>query len=85
MPRKNNPLKKLIDQLNPTQLSGLAKRAKTTPESLRIAAGAYRTGKLALSPEFAARVERASKGELHRAQLSPVCARCPHAKKPTRS
>lgn len=82
--RKDNPLKQHLDQLTPAKRVAFAERAKTTPESLRIAANAYRTGKLNLSPEFAARIERASKGELHRAQLSPVCARCPHVKKPRR-
>lgn len=79
--RKDNPLKQHIGQLTPAKRIAFAKRAKSSVEAVRIAANAYRTGRLNLSPEFAGRLERASKGELHRAQLSPVCAACPHTKR----
>lgn len=76
-----NPLKEYLDTLTAVQRVTLAIRAKTSPGALRLTAAAYRTkGKLSISPEFAARLEKASKGALTRTQLAPVCAACPLAK-----
>jgi hypothetical protein len=79
---KSNPLKKYLADLTPDAIAKLARKAKTTPASLRVLSGAYRTGGRAnLSPALAGRLEVASDGALRREQLSPVCAGCPHTKK----
>ena len=38
--------------------------------------------RIAITPEFAARIEKASRGALPREKLSPVCAACPYSKLP---
>ena len=76
----SNPLKQYLDTLSPAQYAAFAVRAGTSTDTLRVTAGAYRTGGLALSPEFAARLEKASRGALRRQDLAPVCAKCPHTK-----
>lgn len=76
-----NPLEAYLAALTPKQREALAARAETSTETLRQTAKAYRTGgKLAVTPTLAARIERASKGAITRIEMSPVCARCPHAK-----
>lgn len=77
----NNPLKKFVSQLSPVERTKFAKRAKTSQSSIRITANAYRTGKVAVTAEFAGRLADASGGALLRAQLSPTCAKCPHSKR----
>ena len=79
--RAANALKKYLNSLSSVKLARFARRAKTTPESLRVVSGAYRTGgRPDLSPAFAGRVADASEGALTRAQLSLTCAKCPHTK-----
>ena len=75
-----NPLKDYLDQLSPDGRAAFASRAGSSVESIRITAGAYRTGGLVdIHPEFAARLEHASHGTLGRTALSSVCSTCPHA------
>lgn len=77
----SNPLKSYLDSLTAAQRVAFAKRAKSSIGAIRLTAGGYRTaGKLVVSSEFAGRLAKASQGVLTRAQLSPVCAKCPHAK-----
>ena len=70
----------LIDYLaalTPEARAAFAEKAGSSPMSLRLAAHGYKTGgKLSLSPEFAARIEAASEGELPRTLLSDTCAKC---------
>lgn len=81
-----NALKKWLAAATPAQQRLLAKRAGTTFAVLRQTAGAYRTnGKLTLTPDFAKRLELASRGipvvpALNREELCPACGRCEFAK-----
>ena len=78
----SNPLLEYLKSMPPKARAAFAANAGTSPGALRLAAKGYRTGgRLAISPELAARLERASGGLLKRADLSPVCAACPHAPK----
>ena len=79
--KMSNPLKDYLDGLTAVQRVAFANRAKSSIGSLRLTAAGYRTGgKLVVSSELAGRLAKASQGALTRAQLSPVCAKCPHAK-----
>lgn len=73
----------LLDHLaamSPDARTSFAKKAGSSPMSLRLAAHGYKTGgQLSLSPEFAARIEAASGGALPRTQLSDTCKKCPFA------
>lgn len=74
-----NPLKKYLISLTKDAREAFAAKAKTSTETLRVTAHG-RNGKVEITPAFAARLEKASRGALPRTKLSPVCAACPHAK-----
>lgn len=77
----DNPLSRYLKTLTPEQREQFADAAGSSPASLRLAAKGYKTeGCLSLTPEFAARLEKASGGALSRSELSPVCCDCPFAK-----
>lgn len=79
-----NVLQKWMSVATPEEKRELAFRAITTVGALRQAAGGYKTGgKLALTPEFAARIIAAAdylhrKGLpiLHKGDLCPACREC---------
>ncbi len=82
-----NALKAFIATMTPDELAAFAERAGSSPGAIRLAAQGYKTGRLlAVSPEFAARLEQAdTTGTLLREEMSPTCAKCPYsgANKPT--
>lgn len=76
----SNPLLKHLNSMSPEQRGEFAERAGSSPMSLRLAAKGYKTeGRLTITAEFAARIEKASDGELCRTSLSKTCAACPMA------
>jgi hypothetical protein len=76
----SNPLKTYLKRLTIKERQAFAERAGSSDGSLRLAANGYKTsGKLVISPAFAARLEEASGGVLKREQLSEACALCPYA------
>lgn len=76
-----NPLLQFLNSLTPAQREAFAKAAKSSPTSLRLAANGYKTeGKLNITAEFAARIEKASRNALPRQTLCDTCKKCPHAK-----
>lgn len=84
-----NVLQKWMEIATATEKKALAFEAVTTVPALRQAAGAYKTGKLSLSPESAKRLEKASVKLnkinpalpiLKREQLSLTCKSCEYAK-----
>ena len=77
----SNALKHYLDRLPAGERAAFALRAGTSYTTLRLAANGYKTdGKLQISPEFAARIEKADlTGTLKRQHMSPTCAVCPHA------
>lgn len=75
-----NPLIKYLNTKTPADRKVFAEAAGSSATSMRLAAHGYKTGgKLAITPEFAARIEAASDGALCRTELSGVCAACPLA------
>ena len=78
---ERNALLQYLDHMTPDARDAFANRAGSSYSALRLAANGYKTGgKLQLSPEFAARIEKADlTGTLHRAALSPTCAACPYS------
>ena len=77
-----NALLQWLDRATAEQKKQLAVRAGTTPASLHQMSKAYRTdGQLRITPELAARLEKASneipvRPTLLREQLSPACSKC---------
>lgn len=77
-----NPLITWWQQATPEQKRVLAELSGTTVAAMHQAAHAYRSdGQLRITPEFAARIERASAQLeglplLRREDLSPTCAAC---------
>lgn len=77
-----NILLDYLASLTPAERAAFAKKAGSSAMSLRLASHGYKTGgRLALSPDFAARIEAASDGKLSRTLLSETCAKCPFAGK----
>lgn len=75
-----NALLAYLTARTPEERCEFAAKAGSSAMSLRLAAHGYKTqGTLAITPEFAARIEAASDGALSRLELSTVCAACPHA------
>lgn len=90
--KTDNVMKRWLAVATPTQRKRLANLAKTTEGTLRQIAGGYRTrGKLQVSADLAAALEKASKQvsrqrsdhvlpQLWRTDLCPACGRCEFAK-----
>lgn len=78
---ERNALLQYLDHLTPDARESFANRAGSSYDTLRLAANGYKTdGRLQLSPEFAARIEKADlTGTLRREALSPTCAACPYS------
>ena len=81
MTQERNPLLQYLDRMTPDARDAFAFRAGSSYSALRLAANGYKTGgKLSISPEFAARIEKADlTGTLRREALSPTCAACPYS------
>lgn len=75
-----NPLQLALIAMTPIQRQKIADKMQISIESLRQMGYAYRTaGKLALSPEMAAKVEKHT--QIPREKLCPACGKCDLAKK----
>ena len=76
-----NVLRAYLAGLSPAEIEKFAERAQSSPGAIRLAAVGYKTDRmLAVSPEFAARLEQADPtGTLLREDMSTVCGACPYA------
>jgi len=75
-----NPLLTYLNSLSPAERETFAKAAGSSVNSLRLAANGYKTnGKLAITAEFAARIEKASGGVVRRQDTSDTCKKCPYS------
>lgn len=83
-----NPLKRWMGAATPIEKTRLAKLARTSLGTLQQQAGGYRTeGRVSMSADLAARVEKATQKlvrkdlpVLHRADLCEACGRCEFAR-----
>jgi len=73
-----NPLLTYLNSLSQDERKAFAMRAGSSVDALRLAAHGYKTqGKVAITAEFAVRIEKASGGAVRRQTLSDTCKKCP--------
>lgn len=73
----HNPLKDWWTRATPEQKRNMADEVGTSVGAIHQMAGAYRTdGRVSVSPQVAAKIERASGGEIKREELCLACGQC---------